>query len=178
MIALLSAREDPRLDEVLHRLHRGRSTAPTDLNIPGKPDYDQPFVTCAETQFIIAEAALHAGDDRAAQTAYEAGLACQESAWGVSIQPRLPLTLEEVMTAKYIALFLNPEIWNDYKRTCYPQVVPPTEAVRLDGRPAGAAGALLPASRSGRRTRTSRTNDETVLRNANDPQPCVYPGVG
>ena len=28
------------------------------------------------------------------------------------------------MEEKYVTLFLNPEVWNDYKRTCLPSLAP------------------------------------------------------
>jgi hypothetical protein len=37
-----------------------------------------------------------------------------------------PPTLEEIMTQKWLALYLNPEVWVDYRRTGYPQLVPVT----------------------------------------------------
>ncbi|HKJ00915.1 MAG TPA: SusD/RagB family nutrient-binding outer membrane lipoprotein, partial [Longimicrobiales bacterium] len=175
MIALLTARNDPRLDKFFTGFNAAKTTA-TNLNLPGKSDYDQPFVTCSETQFIIAEAALHAGSTTVAQNAYEAGLACQMAAWGITLTPQTPVTMAELMTAKYIALFLNPEIWNDYKRTCYPQVVPPAGAVSLAGHLQVPPGFYYPISE--RQTNTNiPENDETVLRKANDPNRCTYSGV-
>lgn len=175
MIALLKARNDPRLDLYFTDFNADK-TAADNLNKPGASDYDQPFVSCSETQFIIAEAALHAGNAPQAQTAYEAGLACQDAYWGITLTPANPVTLQEVMTAKYIALFLNPEIWNDYKRTCYPQVVPPAGAVTLAGHLQVPPGFYYPISE--RQTNPNiPTNDETVLRKANDPNMCQYPGV-
>ncbi len=174
MIALLKSRNDPRLDLFFTDFNADK-TAADNLNLPGKPDFDQPFVSCAETQFIIAEAQMHAGNTGAAQTAYDAGLACQDAYWGVTLTSQ-PVTMQEIMTAKYIALFLNPEIWNDYKRTCYPQVVPPSGATELAGHLQVPPGFLYPLSE--RQTNTNiPANNETVLRNENDPNYCTYPGV-
>ena len=38
------------------------------------------------------------------------------------------------MTEKYIALFQNPEAWNDYKRTCLPVLKPARGRTRIPGR--------------------------------------------
>ena len=38
------------------------------------------------------------------------------------------------MTEKYIALFQNPEVWNDYKRTCLPVLKPARGKSRIPGR--------------------------------------------
>jgi hypothetical protein len=36
--------------------------------------------------------------------------------------------LVEILQEKYIALFQSPEVWNDYKRTCYPNLAPVSQA--------------------------------------------------
>ncbi|HEX7118157.1 MAG TPA: SusD/RagB family nutrient-binding outer membrane lipoprotein [Longimicrobiales bacterium] len=88
-------------------------------------DYDQPIATCAETRFILAEAYYLSGNEPAAQDALRDGVACNEAALGISGVPfdatlTGPALLGEIMTQKYLALFLNPELYNDYKRTCLP----------------------------------------------------------
>jgi len=35
-----------------------------------------------------------------------------------------PASLINIMEEKYVSLFLNPEVWNDYKRTCLPYLAP------------------------------------------------------
>ena len=47
---------------------------------------------------------------------------------------------ENIMEEKYVALFLNIEAWNDYKRTCLPSLAPApplgsTTRGRADSRP-------------------------------------------
>ncbi len=175
MIGLLKSRNDPRLD-LYFTSFNADTTAADDLNKPGASNYDLPIVSCSETQFIIAEAAMHAGNQGAAQTAYEAGLGCQDSYWGISLTPMNPVTMQEIMVSKYLALFLNPEIWNDYKRTCYPQIVPPAGAVELAGHLQVPPGFYYPISER-QSNPNIPTNDETVLRKTNDPNYCQYPGV-
>jgi Susd and RagB outer membrane lipoprotein len=34
----------------------------------------------------------------------------------------VPATLENIILEKYVALFQNIEVWNDYKRTCFPRL--------------------------------------------------------
>jgi hypothetical protein len=175
MIGLLKSRNDPRLD-LYFTSFNADTTAADDLNKPGASNYDLPIVSCSETQFIIAEAAMHAGNTAAAQSAYEAGLACQDTYWGITLTPMNPVTMKEIMISKYIALFLNPEIWNDYKRTCYPQVVPPGSAITLAGHLQVPPGFYYPISE--RQTNPNiPTNDDNVLRHTNDPNYCQYPGV-
>ena len=89
----------------------------------GAPGASHAIISCAETQFIIAEAQLRGGDAGAAQAALDAGTACQEARWGITVPTYYPADLErEIMTQKYIANFLNLETWMDYRRTCLPDV--------------------------------------------------------
>ena len=91
-----------------------------------------PLVTCAENYFIIAEAQQKAGASAAAITAAKNALACQEARLGVNLTAAKnafdglsgAALLKEIMEQKYAALFLNFEAWNDYKRTCLPQITP------------------------------------------------------
>ena len=82
--------------------------------------------------------------------------------------------LAEILTEKYIALFQNIEAWNDYKRTCWPNVTPVVP------------GAIVPARvYYGTNERQTNPNIPPVgaqpLRNDNDPatetdvlgQPCL-----
>ena len=75
-----------------------------------------------------------------------------------------PVTLEQIMTEKYIVLFQNIETWNDYKRTCYPALVPGNGAVALPGR------LLYPTSE--RQTNGANVPTDAV-RNWNDPNACT-----
>jgi starch-binding outer membrane protein, SusD/RagB family len=130
-VQLLDQRNDPRLEVYFESFVTGAGGAietAERIALPATPTFNQPIVTCAETQFIIAEAAYQTGDMARAQQALAAGIACQSAFWGVSITVPTGLTgaalLQEIMMQKYIANFLNPEIWNDWKRTCIPNVVP------------------------------------------------------
>lgn len=87
------------------------------------------LLTWEENQFIKAECQQHAGQDAAALATLNATLAGIEDRWvdylgGVSIPTYSGLTgtalLEAIMHEKYKALFLNPQVWNDWKRTEYP----------------------------------------------------------
>lgn len=80
------------------------------------------IISCAETYFIAAEANARLGNAAAAQTALDAGTACQEARWNVQVPTYSANLLTEIMTQKYIANFLNIETWMDYRRTCQPNV--------------------------------------------------------
>ena len=80
------------------------------------------IISCAETQFILAEARQRTGA-AGVQAALDAGIACQQDRYGITV-PTYDAgnVLNEIMTQKYIANFLNIETWMDYRRTCLPAV--------------------------------------------------------
>jgi hypothetical protein len=141
----------------------------SNLNIPGEPAYDLAIVSCAETQFIIAEAQFALGNESAAIAAANAGIACSEAQWGVSLDD-MPgglsgsALLAEIMEQKYASIFLNVETWNDYKRTCLPDV-PTFNGQEIPPR--------LPYPGNERQTNDNvPTPSDQPLRNDNDPNPC------
>ncbi len=94
----------------------------------GLPQASHPIVTCSETYFILAEAYYYQNNTAQAQQALQSGVDCEEARLGVSDIPvSTSLTgsalLGEIATQKYIALFLSPEVMNDYKRTCLPAIL-------------------------------------------------------
>lgn len=149
----------------------------------GSQAFDFPIVTCAENNFIIAEAEAVANSDPvAARAALDAAIQCSEDRWadyGFSIdlsgvQARNDaLTgaalLDEIMLQKYISMPLAIELWNDYKRTCW--------ADNLGFVPA-ASGAVVPGrflySQNERQTNANiPAADQQPLRNDNDPAACA-----
>jgi starch-binding outer membrane protein, SusD/RagB family len=90
-------------------------------------EFRQPLVTWEENQLIIAEASLALGDLATAQTALNAVRAAHGK--GVVVA-----TLQSVMEEKYISLFQNLEVWNDWKRTCFPRLRPAFGKTAIPGR--------------------------------------------
>lgn len=141
----------------------------------GASDYDFPMVTCAENNFIIAEAQSALAVDGAARTALDAALDCEASRKGVDLDAEKAANdaltgaalFTEIMTQKYISLFLNREVWNDYKRTCLPAVVPFNAAAGTT-----IPGRLFYASDSRQTNPNIPEPAQQPLRNANDPNPC------
>lgn len=99
----------------------------------GSKDWDSEILTWAETQFIIAECQYALGDEDAARNTLnnviQPGL---EAKWGLEPNslPRYETQsgvdlLEAIMLEKYKALFLNLQIWSDWKRTAFP-ILPST----------------------------------------------------
>lgn len=124
------------------------------------------IVSYAENQLIIAEAQYRLGNVPAALTAYNNA----RTSGGLTAVASLPAGiagLQEIMTEKYIALVQNPEVWNDYKRTCLPPLTPN-----------GAATNRIP-SRFLYPDVERKANPDNIpipgsqpARNPNDPNPC------
>ncbi len=173
LVPLMIANADPRV--LMWYSDPGGGAAPRTSQLSptgyGASDFNYPIVSCAENAFIMAEAQFAASNEAAAITAAQAGLACQEDEWSVDLSATAttiagltgaPL-LAAIMDQKYIALFLNAEVYNDYKRTCLPAI---TE------RAGGMPGRLF----YGQDERQSNPNipepGQQPVRNANDPAAC------
>ncbi|HWZ59566.1 MAG TPA: SusD/RagB family nutrient-binding outer membrane lipoprotein [Gemmatimonadaceae bacterium] len=112
------------------------------FNSVGAVAMQLPAITYTETQLIIAEAALQTGATATAQTAlnnarthevYGADLSdgftnCSPQCAFVS-QPVIPVTLQNIIEEKYIDMYLNVEVWSDWKRTCFPYLAPAATSV-------------------------------------------------
>jgi hypothetical protein len=129
LVDLMVARNDPRLDDYFglnaHGTYGGYD-APTDATDPDDispftgsarnvPNFRQPLVTWEENQLILAEAKLMTQSAAAAQPHLDA----VRAQYGLA---PVPATLENIILEKYVALFQNIEVWNDYKRTCFPHL--------------------------------------------------------
>jgi starch-binding outer membrane protein, SusD/RagB family len=127
---LMVARNDPRLPEYFEASVPGpfggispqQEASPTGVsNLIGTrsvPEFRQPLITWAENQMILAEANFVLSGAAAAQPFVDA----LRASLGL---PSVPVTsLNTIMEEKYIALFQNIEVFNDYKRTCYPTITP------------------------------------------------------
>ena len=177
-VNLLKERNDPRLEQFI---------APTALVAPAtgigfvgappatpmvnastpsaerlNPAFNQPLITWAENQLILAEAQFRLGNTAQALTNVNnvrtaAGLDALSS-FGAS-------PLADIIREKYIALFQNMEVWNDYKRTCLPAIQP-------------FGGKVIPGRLFyGEAERNVNPNvpppAQQPVRNANDPSPCA-----
>lgn len=98
-----------------------------------------PLVTYVEAKFIEAEAALRAGNNTRAAAAYNDAV----TAHIVQITGSSPdatyitnyisetdvtINLDKIMTQKYIAMFTQPEVWADWRRTGIPSLTPNPES--------------------------------------------------
>ena len=94
------------------------------------PNTPQEIMTAAETLLIWAEAAFRTGGDAVAPFnlyRIEAGLPPLNPGTGDAL-------LRNILQQKYIALFHQVEPWNDWKRTCYPNLVPVTAGLSIPSR--------------------------------------------
>ncbi len=130
LVNLMRTRNDPRLTQYFATNAQGQvvGAAPGEENenaswlsaARGSAAFRQPILTADETQLIIAEAQARAGNAGAARTALNAvrTRAGLPDVGGLTGTPLLVAILEE----KYVSLFQSPEVWADYKRTCYPNL--------------------------------------------------------
>ena len=173
MVNLLKSRNDPRLQkyyapnsagQIVGAPPGGGAVSASDISDTRlAPDFRQPMVTYAENQLIQAEAALHEGNPGAALAAYNA----ERTSQGVPTAGSV--TLQDVMTEKYIALFQQIEPWNDYKRTCLPALTPAGGAAAIPGR------LLYPLSAERNANPNVPPPSQQPQRNWNDPNPCPVP---
>jgi len=132
MIDVLKARgNDPRLegyfDPASDAQYRGanqwgQGPAPwslVDVATRSARTFRQPFITWTENQLIIAEAQFQLGNEPAARNALNA----VRTSLGMPALPG-PVTLEQIMVEKWIAQFQNIDAYSDYRRTCFPRLVP------------------------------------------------------
>jgi len=84
-----------------------------------------------------------------------------------TLAPAGSATLATIMNEKYIVLFQNIESWNDYKRTCFPQLTPIGGGIGgvIPGR------LLYPVGERQTNTNVPPVNAQPA-RNWNDPNSC------
>jgi hypothetical protein len=106
--------------------------------------FGMPELTYAETQLIAAEATWHLRCPAcspitvvpAAQPFLDAARTNRRyaSATFGTAPGHLEASLRNIIEEKYVTLFLNPEIWNDWKRTCLPSLAPAPGATAIPSR--------------------------------------------
>src|SRR5690606_8190445 len=95
------------------------------------PGFRQPLVTWSENQLILAEAAAQTGNTGLAHQAVNA----HRAAVGLgNIGGSGGQLIHDIMIEKWVTLFQNIEAWNDYKRTCVPNLQPAGGATVIPGR--------------------------------------------
>jgi hypothetical protein len=168
-VDLLTARSDPRLEEYFG-FDDGELTGELGDDIID-PAASQPIVTAQENLLIWAETAYRAGNEAAARTQLLREKAIEGAPiTGVAALTGRPL-LNEILTEKYIALFTTIEPFNDYKRTCTPNLPPVVPGQKIPAR--------FLYDTSERQTNTSVPEaQEQPTRNDNDPPNAISDGTG
>ncbi|MEZ4956407.1 MAG: SusD/RagB family nutrient-binding outer membrane lipoprotein [Saprospiraceae bacterium] len=133
-VALLQQFNDPRLTTY------GQPVVGHPIFVPNQL---QQMLSYTEQEFIRAEANLMLGNKTEAYTAYLAGIRSSFAEAALSsnqdtVQARYDeyvaqstvgvgesnLTLKNIITQKYLALLAEPEVFNDWRRTGYPELTP------------------------------------------------------
>lgn len=174
LVSIMNAQNDPRIGTYFQK---NKSGAYVGFDVAtGGPDvatisalvtnstYRQPIITFDENQLIIAEAAFQTGDKATAAAAFNA----ERTHVGKASIAAGVLTLSDIMTEKYITLFENPEVWNDYKRTCLPALKPARNRSRIPGR----LYYGQTEEQTNSNTIPSSTQNLFTFRNPNDPNGC------
>jgi starch-binding outer membrane protein, SusD/RagB family len=172
LVELLESRNDPRLTAYFAPVPGtgefvgappGTEIEASQLSATrGAANFQQPLITYAETQLILAEAEYRLGNPGTAlnhlnNARAAADLGQLTGLGGADL-------LREIALEKYIAMFQNIEAWNDHKRLCTPALTP-------------AAGSALPGRLFyGQAERNANPNipppGSITARNTNDPAAC------
>jgi len=183
LVDIMKARNDPRLPQYFGR-NAGNGFGGDDVNASqtadsvsavdgtrNNPTFQQPFVTYAENQLILAEAYNKTANDALALTHLNAERAAAGLAATAGAGAAL---LDSIMTEKYVAMFQNIEVWSDYRRTCLPVITPYTSASPVYG------GKVPGRFYYGQNERNTNSNipapsaqlSTNGFRNRNDPTAC------
>jgi starch-binding outer membrane protein, SusD/RagB family len=165
---LLTSLSDPRFTDYYNLAN---NTTSKFSKVRENPIYPQPFVTYNENLLIKAEAQFQTGNTGGALTTLnqERALWATATPWhsAFTLPPIGSSTLSAIMTEKYIVLFQNIETWNDYKRTCIPNLTPVnnTQGGVIPGR-------LLYPLQERQTNPNIPAPSQQPARNWNDPNPC------
>src|SRR6185295_8744446 len=174
LVEMMKTQNDPRLPEYFGLAINGSyggfdvttGTTPGDAISPldGSRNGDtfrQPVVTWEENQLILAETNFRLSGIAAAQPFLDA----VRTARG---KPIIAATLQNIMQEKYIALFQNIEVWNDWKRTCLPVLTPALGKTTIPGR----LYYGQTEEQTNPNTPPSSAQNLSTVRNPNDPNGC------
>lgn len=141
LMGLLNSSGDPRTSFYAEKSNGQYSDSSIIGSLYGSANSPLPLVTLVEAKFIQAEALLRKGNRVQAIDAYNEAVSMSVlKVTGAEIADPFKtavlldkttgdLTLEQLMTQKYIAMFTQPEVWADYRRTTYPTLSPNAGAV-------------------------------------------------
>ena len=126
-ISFMQARNDPRVSTYFNADMTDLASTLNGISA------SQQFVTVQENLLDVAESANRTGDDATALAA----LNNEQTMQGVALTPAGTTgtaLLRAILDERYIALFPNLEVWNDYKRNCYPNLKPTAAGRKIPAR--------------------------------------------
>ena len=146
-VNLLKEQEDPRLPYFVSQNNSGeyKGTLPGEglfnASFPGEAVASSQtpiaLICYTEQKFMEAEVYLRMGEQSMADQAFEEAVIAslrsfdiEEPDWEAEHAQIENVSMEQIINAKYIALFLNPEVWSDYRRTGYPELPPYEDAAQ------------------------------------------------
>jgi hypothetical protein len=188
LVNIMNAQADPRRPEYFGLNNNGAfggfdvSTGGTPVDdispIAGSERTDdatfrQPVMTFEERQLILAETEFRLAATPAAGAIAAAPLLNGVRALhGKTAIPAASVTLNDIMTEKYILLFGNIEAWNDWKRTCLPARSPAINNPRIPGRLYYGDTEEQTNGNTPPSTSQNLTGAPATARNDNDPAAC------
>jgi hypothetical protein len=175
LVNIMKAQSDPRLPDyfglneaggyggfdVTTGTTPGAQISPLSGSNRNTDTYRQPIVTWEENQLILAETNFRLLGAVAAQPYLNA----VRTARGKGI---VLASLQSIMEEKYIALFQNIEVWNDWKRTCIPALTPALGRTVIPGR----VYYGQTEEQTNDNTPPSSAQNLFTVRNPNDPTGC------
>jgi hypothetical protein len=155
-VELLKEKNDPRLPFFVQQNNNEYVGAPMGATDAANysyvglyyasPDATLPMITYTEAKFIESEALFRSGQlEQAAEAYNEAVISSVEKITEATVpddykaaeanEDESTLTLEKILIQKYIALFTQPEVWADWRRTDVPKLEPYAEATGTNNIP-------------------------------------------
>ena len=128
---LMQARNDPRRPVYFAGPVDPDVGTQVDFGEVDDPTYPQQIFSADENTLIWAEAAYRTGNQAEALTQLNRYRAANGIPSGAQAGAAL---LREILTEKYIELFVHTQAWTDYRRTCFPNLTPTVVGMKIPGR--------------------------------------------
>lgn len=148
-VDMLNTMNDPRLSQYFAQddngAYSGTASNSSDITTSAigsffaQANSKSPMVTYHEAMFIKAEASLRSNQPGPAATAHNEGVSASltkvtgsaNAAYMTNYgsETSSSITLEKIMTQKYIAMFTQIEVYNDWRRTGFPTLTPNPDGV-------------------------------------------------
>jgi len=135
-VQVMADLNDPRVDIYGYLQDLGPDTAAHPIYVINR---DVPLLSFTEQEFMRAEALAQTSGASAANDFYESGITSSMNDAGITDETAISdyiatvalsgdntAAFEQIMTQKYIAMFSDPEAFNDWRRTGIPNLTPNT----------------------------------------------------